>query len=141
MKKFSLLIIALVIALSPITTQAISIGCWNTWPTIGLKFNEQLTGYVGYNFYGNYQNKATNWFLVKLDYNIVKLGEVQTKAGVDYYWSAPNFDSALEFTYGASIMLLKNLSVGFDIMLLRFRNGPTSTDILPGANLTANLYF
>jgi len=101
MKKLILLLVAAIVVLSPITAQALSVGTWNVWPTIGMQFNDKLSGYLGFNYTSNFNNTATSWGLVKLDYNLVKLGEVQTKVGVDYWGSAPYYDSALEFIYAA----------------------------------------
>jgi hypothetical protein len=141
MKKIAVFVFAAMIVLAPVAAQALSIGCWNRWPTVGQQFNDKLAGYLGYNYTSNYNNQATSWYLVKLDYNLVKLGDVQTKVGIDYWGSSPNTDSGVELTYGASIMAAKNLSVGFDIILAGSYNNPTSTDILPSANVAVNLYF
>ena len=143
MKKFILLLAVVITVLSPITAQALSIGTWNNWPTVGMQINDKLTGYFGFNYSSNYLNKATSWGLLKLDYNLIKLGEVQTKVGVDYWASAPYYNSALEFSYGASFMPLNNLSIGFDIMMLSFYNESTfsSIDVLPSARAAINLLF
>ena len=142
MKRLVLLLVAILL-LSPIAAQAFSIGSWNSWPMVGQKINDRLTGYVGFNYLSNYNNKATTWGLVKLDYNLCKLGEVQTKLGVDYWGSNPYYDSALECSYGASFMPLNNVSVGLDIMLVSFYNSinVASTDILPSARVGMNLIF
>jgi len=144
MKRFALLLIAIML-LSPIAAQALSIGSWNSWPTVGQKFNDQLTGYLGFNYSSNFpsNNQAISWGLVKLDYNLMKVGEVQTKIGVDCWGSNPYYDSALECSYGASFMPLKNLSVGLDIMLVSFYNNIflSSTDILPSARVGIDLLF
>ena len=77
--------------------------------------------------------------LLKVDYDLAKLGDVQTKAGVFYWWTAPNSGSRLGVTWGASIMPVSNFSVGFDAILVQSNSSPSSTDILPGAVFTANL--
>ncbi len=143
MKKLVLLLVAVILVLSPIAAQALSIGCWNNWPTVGMQFNDKLSGYLGYNYYGNFNNIATSWYLVKLDYNLVKLGDIQTKVGVDYWGSTPYYNSALELTYGASFMPLNNLSIGFDVMLVAFNNdiNTSTTNVLPRANAAINLFF
>lgn len=143
MKKLNLLLVVVIMVLSPIAAQALSIGTWNTWPTVGQNFNDKLTGYLGFDYSSNFNNKATSWGLAKLDCNLVKFGEVQTKVGVDYWGSAPYYNSALEFTYGASFMPLDNLSVGFDIMLLSFYNdiNLSSTDVLSSARAAINLFY
>ena len=141
MKKIAVFVFAAMIALTPVAAQALSIGCWDQWPTVGHQFNDKISGYIGFNHYGNYNNSPTNWYLVKVDYNLAKFGNVQTRAGIDYWWSSPTVDSATELTYGAYIMAAENLSVGFDITLARFNNIPSSTDILRCANASVNLFF
>ncbi len=143
MKKLALLVVAVIMVLSPIAAQALSIGTWNNWPTIGQKFNDKLTGYLGFNYYSSYNNKATSWGLVKLDYNLIKIGEVQTKVGIDCWGSNPFYDSGIDTSYGISFMPLSNLSVGFDVMLLSSYNAVnvSSIDVFDGARAVINLYF
>jgi hypothetical protein len=138
MKKLALFLIGAAIVLSPACAQAISIGDWGGWPTIGMQFNDNLSGYLGYSYYGT---GSQSWVLAKVDYNMAKLGDVQTKAGVFYWMTSPNVGTRVGLTWGASIMAVNNLSVGFDVVLAQANTVPTSTDILPGAVITANLYL
>ncbi len=136
MKKLALLLVAAVFVFAPVSAQALSVGDWGGWPTIGTQFNDNLSGYLGFAYYGT--GTSSN-VLAKVDYNLAKLGDVQTKAGVYYTMTSPNTGTALGLTWGASIMAVKNLSVGFDVILARANGTPSSTDVLPGAVMTANL--
>lgn len=148
MKKIALWLVVAVIILLPVCAQALSIGVWNEWPTLGMQINNNLSGYIGFNSMGGVSGaSSTNWYLVKLDYNLSKIGEVQTKAGIYYYanstgaGAAGDPSSAVGLTYGGSIMLAKNLSVGFDELLVQANSNPSSTDILPRATASVNFYL
>ena len=146
MKKIMMFLVVAAIALTPVCAQALSVGDWGGWATLGTQFNDKFAGYLGYsNFGGVGGGSSTNWMLAKVDCDLAKLGDVQTKAGVFYWWTSPNAvgnpGSRLGFTWGAAIMPVNNLSVGFDIVLAQSNSSPSSTDILPGAVFTANLIF
>jgi len=131
-------VIAVVLILFPACAQAWTVGDWGGWPTVGMQFNDKFSGCLGFS---NYGSTSRTWILAKVDYNLAKMGDVQTKAGVHYIMTSPNAGTELGLTWGASIMAVKNLSVGFDIVLLALNGTPTSTDILPYAALSANLFF
>lgn len=138
MKKLAWLLVVAAIVLAPAGAQALSVGDWGGWPTVGMQFNNNLSGYLGYS---NFGATSRSWILAKLDYNLVKLQDVQTKAGVFYTMTSPNAGTSLGATWGASVMATQNLSVGFDIVLAQVNGTPSSTDILPFAAMTANLIF
>ena len=135
-----MLLVLATIILAPTCASALSIGYWDAWPTIGQQFNDKVTGYLGYCYYGQ---TSRSYLLAKVDYNLMKLGDVQTKVGGFYIASSPSVRTDLGLTWGASIMATKNLSVGFDIILLDSESfsGSSYTDILPYSTITANIYF
>jgi hypothetical protein len=136
LKKLALLLVVAAFVFAPVSAQALTVGDWGGWPTVGTQFNDNLSGYLGYSYFGS---TSTSWVLAKLDYNLAKMGDVQTKAGVYYTMTSPNSGTSLGLTWGASIMAVKNLSVGFDVILARANGTPSSTDVLPFAVITANL--
>jgi hypothetical protein len=139
-KKIILFLMVAAVALTPVCAQALTVGAWGSWATIGTQFADNFSGYLGYsNFGGVGGASSTNWMLVKIDYDLAKLGDVQTKAGVFYWWTSPNVGSRVGATWGASITPVKNLSAGFDIVLAQSNSMPSSTDILPSAVVSASL--
>ena len=142
MKKFILLLTVAILALTPVCAQALSVGDWGGWATLGTQFGDKFAGYLGYSNFGAVGGgSSTNWLLAKVDCNLAKLGDVQTKVGAFYWWTSPNSGSRLGVTWGASIMPVSNFSVGFDAVLVQSNSTPSSTDILPSAVFTANLYL
>ncbi|MDD5382402.1 MAG: hypothetical protein PHH60_01970 [Candidatus Margulisbacteria bacterium] len=140
MKRLVLLLIAAIMLLAPTGAQALSVGDWGGWPTLGMQFGDKCAGYLGYSNYGG--TTSTSWVLAKVDYNLTKLGDVQTKAGIFYWLTSPDAGTQLGLTWGAAIMPVNNLSVGFDIILAERNSNPgadATMDILPGAVFTANL--
>ena len=130
------------IALTPVCAQALSIGDWGGWATVGTQFGDKVSGYLGYSYFGGVGGASgTSWLLAKVDYDLAKLGDVQTKAGVFYWGTSPNVGSRLGITWGATIKPVNNLSVGFDLVLAQQNSTPSSTDLLPNAVFTANLYL
>ncbi|MFA4905143.1 MAG: hypothetical protein WC645_01425 [Candidatus Margulisiibacteriota bacterium] len=139
MKKIILLLVVAIVALTPVCAQALSVGDWGGWPTLGMKFGDMFAGYLGFSSFGG---TSRSWMLAKVDYNLAKLGDVQTKAGAFYWTNSPNVSSQLGITWGAAIMPVNNLSLGFDIILAEQNMAPganSNTDILPAAVFTANL--
>ena len=136
MRKLALFLVVAAVILAPACAQALSVGDWGGWPTVGIQFNDNISGYLGYS---NYGLPSSSWILAKLDYNLAKLGDVQTKAGVLYTMTSPNTGTSLGLTWGASVMAVKNLSVGFDIVLAQANGTPSSTDILPYTAMAVNL--
>ncbi len=135
-----MLLIVAAVALTPVCAQALTVGEWGSWATVGTKFGAGFSGYLGYSYFGGAGGgSADNELLVKLDYNLAKLGDVQTKAGVYYFWTSPDIGTQLGLTWGASVNVVNNLSLGFDAVLARANTKPSTTDILPVAVVTANL--
>ena len=131
----------LILTASGASALQMSVGTWYDWPTVGVKFNDKVSGYLGYSYNGSTQ---TNWVLAKVDVNLAKIKDVQTKAGVVYYTTSPRSASSLSLTWGASVMVLPNVSIGADIILVGFDTnaaGVNSTDILPSAAMSFNLYL
>jgi hypothetical protein len=139
-KKIMLFLIVAVVALTPVCAQALSVGDWGGWPTLGLQFGDKFAGYLGYSNFGAVGGgSSTSTMLAKVDCNLAKLGDVQTKLGVFYQWVSPGSGTTLGLTWGVAIMPVNNLSLGFDIVLAQSNSSPSSTDILPSAVFTANL--
>ncbi|MCX5750448.1 MAG: hypothetical protein NT099_02060 [Candidatus Saganbacteria bacterium] len=143
MKKLTLFLIgmALMITASSASALQLSVGTWGDWATVGFHFNDKVSGYLGYSYNGN---TKVNWMLAKVDVNLAKIKDVQTKAGIAYYTTSPNNGSSLGLTLGASVMVLPNASIGGDIMLADFNTsagGANTTDILPTALMSFNLYL
>ena len=135
-------LIVAAIALTPVCAQALSIGDWGGWATIGTQFGDRFAGYLGYSNFGAVGGgSSTNMMLVKVDCDLAKMGDVQPKLGVFSWWTSPNSGSRLGLTWGASIRPLSNFSVGFDAVLIQQNGTPSSTDILPNAVFAANLYL
>lgn len=76
MKKSILFLIVAIMVLIPISAQALMVGDWGGWPTLGLKFNDMFSGYLGFS---NFGGTSRSWILAKVDYNLSKLGDVQTR--------------------------------------------------------------
>lgn len=142
MKKIALLLIGIALLITATSANALSVGTWGNWATIGTQFNDSFAGYLGYSYDGA---AATNWLLVKVDMNLAKIKDVQTKAGLAYWATSPNNNgSSLGLTWGASVMVLPNVSIGGDIILASYNTstgGTNSTDILPAGEMSFNLYF
>ncbi|MCX5751528.1 MAG: hypothetical protein NT099_07685 [Candidatus Saganbacteria bacterium] len=138
MKKLFLVFLGLTMLLVPVSAQALSIGMWGEWATIGQQFNDSLSGYFGYSIYYGVTD-----YLVKADLNLAKLGNVQTKMGLYYETDQPNDYSTVGLTYGMSTMVQPNLSVGGDISILNSENyaGATTTNVFPITRVAVNLYF
>ena len=139
MKKLMMLLIVAAVALTPVCAQALSVGDWGGWPTVGMQFGDKFAGYLGFSTFGS---TARSWYLAKVDYNLAKLGDVQTKAGAYYSTTSPDIGTQLGLTWGAAIMPVNNLSLGFDIILAEQNMAPgttSNTDILPSAVFTASL--
>lgn len=135
-----LFLVALMVVLTPVCAQALSVGDWGGWATVGTQFGDRFAGYLGYsNIGGAGGGSSTNWMLAKVDCDLTKLGDVQTKVGVFSWWTSPNSGSRVGVTWGASIMPINNFSVGFDAILAQSNSSPSSTDILPSAVFAANL--
>lgn len=137
MKKLALFVLGLALLLAPVSAQALMVGDWGGWATVGTQFNENISGYLGYSYFN-----PTNWLLVKADYNLAKLGDVQTKVGANFELTSPNSGSSLGLSWGISAMMVKNLMIGTDLILVRFnRNagGGGTTDIIPAAVMVAQL--
>lgn len=140
MKKIIMFLIVAAVALTPVCAGALMIGDWGGWATVGTQFGGGFSGYLGYTYFGGVGGASgSHWALAKVDYNLAKMGDVQTKAGVFYWGTSPNVGSRLGLTWGASIMPVNNLSVGFDIVVAQQNSTPSSTDILPSAVFVANL--
>jgi len=141
LKKLALLIVglALVLSASRVNAMQLSVGDWAGWPVLGLHFNDTFTGYLGYSYVGS---TKVSYGLVKVDMNLAKIKDAQTKAGVYYSMTSPNNGSTLGLTWGASVMVLPNVSVGADIDLVHqvtAAGGGTSTCFLDGAYMSFNL--
>ena len=133
-------LIVAAMVLIPVCAQALSVGDWGGWATLGTQFGDKFAGYLGYTNLGAVGGgSSANWMLAKVDYDLAKMGDVQPKIGVFSWWTSPNSGSRLGLTWGASIMPVNNFSVGFDAVLAQQNGSPSSTDILPSAVFTANL--
>lgn len=140
MKKIMMLLIVAAVALTPVCAQALTVGAWGTWATVGTQLGAGFSGYLGYSYFGGAGGASgTHWLLGKVDYNLAKLGDVQTKAGVFYWGTSPDVGTQLGLTWGVAAKLASNLSVGCDIVLAQQNTKPSTTDILPSAVVNANL--
>jgi hypothetical protein len=137
-----LFLVAAMVVLTPVCAQALSVGDWGGWATVGTQLSDKFAGYLGYSNFGAVGGgTSTNYLLAKVDYDLAKMGDVQPKLGVFSWWTSPNSGSQLGLTWGAAIMPVKNFSIGFDAVLIQQNGTPSSTDILPNAVFTANLYL
>jgi hypothetical protein len=145
MKKTILFIAISLLMLVPVCAQALSFGYWNQWPTLGMQINNNLAGYVGFNSMDG--DTRTNWYMVKVDCNLMKIGDVQTRAGIYYYandiGTGVLYDpaSAIGLTFGGAVMVTKSFSIGIDEILVQANANPSTTDIFPASTLSANIYF
>jgi hypothetical protein len=150
MKKIALMMILAAILLSPISAQALSVGTWGaslggqylSTPTVGMQVTDALTGYIGMRIAADSADQYL--CLVKADYNVVKMGNIQHKAGAYYIWvtdSDKYFITGL--TWGMSTMLTKSLSIGIDVKLAEQYSGggETETMYLPGTAIAINFYL
>ena len=141
MKKLVLFFIgvALVLSASSVNALQLSVGDWAGFPTLGFHFNDKFTGYLGYSYIGS---TKISYGLAKVDMNLAKIMDAQTKGGVYYSMTSPNNGSTLGLTWGASVMVLPNVSVGADIDLVSqstTAGGTSTTNFLQGAYMVFNL--
>jgi len=142
-------ILGLLLCLAPVSAQAWMVGGYGNWATVGMQITNDISGYLGYSGYTYGGGAAAeNDYLVKADYNLWKLRDVQTKVGLDYRAWTYSYSGAnsnlIDLTVGASVMITKNLSVGGDVILASLGHSEYSgalTYILPGTFMSIQLYF
>ncbi|OGC22194.1 hypothetical protein A2291_01195 [candidate division WOR-1 bacterium RIFOXYB2_FULL_42_35] len=93
----ALLLIGLTLILTP-TAQALTVGDWGGWATVGTKLADKVSGCVGFSVFGG--TTSTTWLLAKVDYDLVKPGKLQTKAGIFYWLTSPRFRDTLRLYLG-----------------------------------------
>jgi hypothetical protein len=153
MKKVFVFTLLIASMLLPVSAQALSVGLWNggfveempaNFPTLGVQMTDALAGYVGMNSFG-LSHTTLKVFFVKVDYNLVKAGNVQTKIGAYSVMIPDSEESTVGLTWGASVMVAKNLSVGFDVklveQLLETGRDNDVMSILPGGAICVNFYL
>jgi hypothetical protein len=149
MKKYALVMIFAAMLLSPISAQALSIGSWGgsyfgiemPIPTVGMQLTDSLAGYVGMRT--AFESSERYQCLVKADYNLFKLGDLQNKIGAHYQWVTDDDAVIAGLTWGVSAMVLKNVSVGVDFKLAEQYSGggDLNTVYLTGTAVAINFYL
>lgn len=127
MKKIILLAFAVMLATTPVLA-GVTIGSYGFMPTLGMQFNENLSGRLGATYVTTAGAGTTN-YLVNLEYNLAKAGEVQSSMGIYYAnSSAAGATATFGLTYGVVANLATNLALGADFVLVSSTG--TTTGIL-----------
>ncbi|MBU0501902.1 MAG: hypothetical protein ABIH69_03515 [bacterium] len=144
MKKVLFTLLIAVFALTAAShAGSLSVGTWGGIATLGYDINDTVSGSVG-SFFTN-STTSTYGLLLKADYDLAKLGEVQTEIGMFYYTTSAGAWGQLGLTYGVETMVQDNLSLGADFIVVdstSYASGATSlTRVLPAVAITAALFI
>jgi len=144
MKKvlLSLLIVAFMLTAASYAG-GLSIGTWGGYSTLGYDINDKVSGTIG-SYYTN-STTSTYGLLLKADYDLAKLGEVQTEIGMFYFTTSAGTAGQMGLTYGVETMVKDNLSLGADFIVVdstSYASGATSlTRVFPAVAITAALFI
>ena len=144
MKKIALLLALVLMGSSAFA--AVGVGTWGGWPVLKGDFGP-VTGSLGAAYNSPNAGTATTALLAKIDYKLVKLGNVQTAVGAYYTTNgaaAPADTVTMGLTWGASAMVESNLEIGADFILANsttVNSAAFNTGILPAVAVTACLYL
>lgn len=113
----------------------LAIGAALGFPTIKYSFNKEFDGQVGV-MYASGGGASSTAVLLKVDYNLQKMGSVKPNIGAFYATNgAAAATTAMGITYGLGAMVVPNLMLGIDFALLNSltAGGASTTGILgPG---------
>jgi len=118
-----------------------SIGTWGGIPTLSYSFNKDMYASVGTN-YSSAGSGVWGLFL-KGGYNLAASGGIQPSVGLEYQTTSAGAVGSIGLTYGLTVMMLPNLSLGLDFVLADYTNtlGTNVTRVIPGVAITAGYYF
>ncbi len=136
MKKLLLFVIALILVATP-SLAKVTIGTALGYPTLSLAMGKDLVGSLGARN-SNFGGTATA-LLVKVDYNLEKVGDVQPALGIYYMTNgAAAAITNIGISYGLMANVAQNLNFGLDFVLVNQTSfaGATTTDILAVAGGT-----
>ena len=144
MKKVLLTVLIVVFALTVASYAGnLSIGTWGGAATLGYDFTDAVSVSVG--SYYAHATTTTYGLLLKADYDLAKLDDVQTEIGFYYLTTSAGSAGQIGLTYGIETMIKDNLSLGADFILAdstSYSSGATSlTRVLPVVAITAALYI
>ncbi|MBI5399998.1 hypothetical protein HZB07_05255 [Candidatus Saganbacteria bacterium] len=139
MKKIVLLLVVIVIgttafAAAPKTAPmamdnrgGLAIGTALGFPTLQYSFNRDMTGQLGAS-YASGGGASSTAYLIKVDYNLQKVGEVQSNMGLFYSSNgAAAATTVLGLTYGLSTKVAANFSLGADFILFNSLSAGATT--------------
>jgi hypothetical protein len=106
----------------------LAIGTALGFPTLKYSFNKDFSGQIGA-MYASGGGTSSTAFLIKVDYSLEKMGEVQPAVGAFYSTNgATTATNGMGITWGISKMVASNLTLGADFVLFEsLTTGGTST--------------
>ncbi|MDI6731843.1 MAG: hypothetical protein QME05_04615 [Candidatus Margulisbacteria bacterium] len=120
----------------------LAITSWGGLGGLSYAFNDQISAMLG----ANYTTTAGVGFyglVIKADYNLVKVGKLQTNMGVYYTTISTGVTGTLGLTFGVETMVQSNLLLGMDFILANQTNtlGVATSAILPATAVIVSYYL
>ena len=145
MKKILLFVFVLMMAVTPtLAANNLSVATALGFAALKYQFTNDLSGYIGVNNFSGttITNAPGTGIMLKVDYNLEKLGKVQPTAGLFYITNGvAAATTSMGATYGVETNIADNLVIGADFVLASSvaNSGFTQTGILPAVAVKAAL--